>query len=266
MIKAAVIIVMVAFAASAVDFAVTGNGGYAAAMAGFSDDPFWYTNNTGGIPSSTILDQFDLSLQARQTGSYLFSSPFQVHAGSRLSVTANFLSNEGAATGDLGAVYLFDGTSIVATLYSARARGDGQSVVGGVSAGVSTGTAYFQGDQVTLGDATYMPYRDINNGGPASWCNPPDGDPPPGVTCGLGGSTGWVTSTYTPEPGTYELLALAWNTLDNSGPPTGLAVKSVVTAPMSEPSGTILLELVFVLALCFAFRHRTAFAERRISR
>ncbi len=197
---------------------LTGHGGISGPIRGFSASPCWFVDNTGGIPFSQLA-QYNLAepphIFGGNTGSFLLSSPFHLKQHETLHISLTFLTLEFPHY-DFGAAYLLSNNKVVATLYSAWGGPEGVSVLNSVpiTPGVTLNPAgaLFQGNQVILGGITYGPDRFQS------------GVPGPHVP---GGSLPWVTSSYTPGEGDYQLLFIAYNTVDNAGGATALAIGSI---------------------------------------
>jgi hypothetical protein len=120
----------------------------------------------------------------------------------------NFLTNDGREFSDWALVQLRDstGTVVLATLYTAQTKNDTSpaSVVPG-----SNTPALSPG--VTLTPSPLFDFQGIQDG-PL-----PDGTvygPQRFPTTANGGATGWVTSSYTPGPGTYRLFFVVSDVFD----------------------------------------------------
>jgi hypothetical protein len=171
----------------------------------------------GFIDTTGTTDTSFTGVAGAVSGSTLTSPAFTIGAGQTLRLDLDFLTNDGGdGFEDFAFVQLFSvGSSVpVAMLYTANTTDPGAQAVpavggpGPVSPGVTLtpGTAVFDG-QFTglLGGIPYGP--DSANGGP-------------------GGSTGWVTSSYTPGAGSYELLFVV-SDVGDSGVPSALAIDSI---------------------------------------
>ncbi|MBI4877869.1 MAG: hypothetical protein HY822_24830 [Acidobacteria bacterium] len=150
------------------------------------------------------------------SGSVLLSPTFVVGAGQTLRVDLNFLTNDGEEFQDFALVQLLSaGTGLpVATLYTANTGGAGAQAVpasggpGPVSAGaaLSPASAVFDGNFTGLVGG--IPY------GPTTWLGAP------------GGATGWVTSSFAPGSGTYQLRFVVSDVSD-VGVPSALAMDNL---------------------------------------
>ncbi len=207
---------------------VTGSGGVSGAVPGLSPTQgsqfAWIDNDPGGATFG--IDQ-----------SVLESPTFNITAGETISADVNFMSNDSPSFTDFTSVSLVSGNSVVATLFTAQAGcGNGTFIPDLLppSPGValSPSTADFQGNVVgPLDGITYGPTRGLN----AFCSNPP------------GGSMGWVTTSYSSAPGTYQLVFEVANARDNEVA-SALAIDNVrITTP--EP-GTLALLLIGLAGLC----------------
>jgi len=170
---------------------------------------FAYIDNRGGTGTGAY---------GGTAGTTLQSAPITLAAGSVLSLKYAFMTNDGGGFNDFAFIQLRDATSgaVVATLANANTSSAGAPSVpaqGGpapaVSAGVtlSPSQAYFNGLSTgPVGGDTY---------GPGSYSGGP------------GGSTGWITSTYTiPATGSYRLFFLV-SDVGDTGVDSGLAVDEI---------------------------------------
>jgi hypothetical protein len=184
--------------------------------------------------------------------SILESPSFSITSGQTVSADVNFMSDDFPRYEDYSTVWLVSGNSIVATLFSAQAgcgNGSFDPDLLPPSAGVTLtpANADFQGNLVgPLDGVTYGPQRR------------PLACPgfPPLVP---GGSMGWVTTSYSPAPGTYQLVFEVANAVDNEVP-SALAVDDVrITTP--EPR-TLALLLIGLAGLCILqARRRSRYAS-----
>jgi hypothetical protein len=197
---------------------LSGHGGVSPAVPGFSDHDFWFLDNTGGVPFST-LNQYGLTdcglAGGCTSGSFALSSPFSLNASQTLKVKLSFLSAD-APHYDAGMCYLLANGQVRALLFSASGVPDGVNVINvvPVSPGVTLtpSVASFQGNQVTLGGLGYGPQR-LNR---ATGLQIP------------GGSTQWVTTSCAPGAGEYQLLFVAYNTVDD-------VIQSALAIRSTEP-------------------------------
>lgn len=192
-----------------------GIGGLSTAVAGLAPSEgqqFGYIDSTGltelgvtGVPGAT-------------TGSVMLSSVFTFGAQRILSLDLNFLTNDGEDFPDFAVVQLLNAATgeKVATLYTANTTCDVCRAVpaiggpGDISPEVSLnpGSVFFDGKFTGLLGG--IPY------GPGKWLT------------GLGGATGWVTSSYTVGPGAYQLAFFVGNVSD-AGLESALAFDNIRT-------------------------------------
>lgn len=222
---------------------LTGTGGVSGAVTGLAPTQgqqfAWIDNNGpvnafayGGTDASTLL-----------------SPLFTVNGNESVDVDLNFLSDDGGHYNDFAIAQLLSSGSPVATLYTATDPFCSGTVVSAsgyppLTPGVtlSPGEASFQGQDIgPIGGV--ISFAGIAN--------------PLGV-CGTGvarGSTGWVTSSYTPPDGTYQLLFLVANSIDTAAY-SALAIDNVrITTP--EPQ-TLTLLLIGLAGLCVLQARRTS--------
>lgn len=206
----------------ALSYTVFGDGGISQPIAGFSNTPFLFLNATGNQTMSNM-EAYGVTVPSNTTlGSILVSSAFTLTAAQSISVTINFLSND-APIYDFGGAYLVSNGALVSTLYYVTPEPQVSASPGVIQ---TPDSITFQGDQITLGDVTY---------GPSRLCVVGDSGCDTGTT--IGGSTDWVTSSYAPGAGTYQLLFAAFNTGEPIAP-SGLAIQSVA---VPEPDGLLLI-------------------------
>jgi hypothetical protein len=178
--------------------------------------------------------------------SILESPSFNIASGETISADVNFMSTDSPNFVDSGMVLLVSGTSVVATLFAAQAGCANGTILPDLvspSPGVtlSPSTADFQGDVVgPLDGFTYGPTRFTGNCAIIS----------PTLSFPLqGGSMGWVTTSYSPAPGSYQLVFEVQNALDNTNP-SALAIDNVrITTPEPEAFALLIISLIGMLAL-----------------
>jgi hypothetical protein len=203
---------------------VSGHGGVSPAVGGFINHAFWFLDNTGGVPFSKLAPfgltdpTFNGVLTGGCTvGSFALSSAFVLSAGQALKVALSFLTDD-APHYDTGMCFLLANGQVRALMFSAYGGPAGTNVINvvPVSAGVTLtpAVAAFQGNQVTLGGLGYGPQR----------LDRATGQQIPG------GSTPWVTASYTPGAGDYQLLFIAYNTVDD-------VIQSALAIGPVEPVG-----------------------------
>ena len=247
-------------------YTVVGTGGTSSAIAGFSDDSFWWSDYRGTVSAASLVTDYGFNMTpgapgymqdslSYHFGSLLLSSPFSLEEGDALNVSMTLLTGHvqgSLGQADVGFAVLLQDSTLRAVL--SNTRGDGSSAIiswashptswdlVGPSAGVITSIASHESGltDVTLGDVTYGP------SGMAGECAYP---------CGID-----VTSIYTPGSGTYQLL---FGILNMSGEadatrPAALAVKSVsveepatlalssLSVPVPEPP-TVALTIIALL-------------------
>ena len=157
-------------------------------------------------------------------GTTLTSSTFSAVGGQQLSLDFNFLTTDGTTSfQDFMFIQLLDASNaVVATLANGNTTGATSQAVpalGGPAPGITAGVAlsgtiprFFDGIATgPLGGVTFGPSK---FGG------------------GNGGSTGWITSTFTiPTTGTYKLLFVVMD-FGNRNFPSALAIDNIaVTSP-----------------------------------
>jgi hypothetical protein len=213
-------------------YSVIGDGGFSQPVAGLSDVPFWWADNTGNVSAAYVQSTYGYSVvdahpsRNPDLGSLLVSSPFEVGAGQTLSFDVTWVSNEYQPPFDTAFALLLQGSSVVAVLYEAE-----------------TGSNPMLGDSVSLGGIQYGP------------CN--------GFGCTFPtGSTAPVTSSYSPGAGTFQLVFGVFDTIDphpvTDNPPrpvdfsaTAIALGSVrVPEPGFLPS--ILVDITGLACLLLA--------------
>lgn len=216
-----------------------GGGGVSGAVPGLSPTQgsqfAWIDTNPGG-------ETFGLS------ESVLESPTFNITSGETVSADVNFMSNDSPPFQDSTIVSLVSGNSVVATLFTAQAGcGNGTFIpdLFPPSPGVtlSPSTADFQGNVVgPLDGITYGPTRTQQSRCPGANLFPP------------GGSMGWITTSYSPAPGTYQLVFQVANNVDTAVP-SALAIDNVrITTP--EPRTLALLLIGFAGVLVLQRRRR----------
>jgi hypothetical protein len=196
-----------------------------------------YTRNNNASPVSTAFT----GVSNATVGSTLLSSPFNVPSGDSISLDLNYLTNDGQSAGgglfaDFAYVQLLNSANnnVVATLYNASAANntspqavpDNNALAGlpGISPGVSLSPSTGNMDGVNTGPVNGIVY------GPQS-----------SDVYGLyTGSTGWITSTYMPSAGSYQLFFVASN-YDDTSVPSALAVDNIrLNGPVNVPEpGTL---------------------------
>lgn len=220
-----------------IGWTLTDTGGVSTAITGLAPtegNQFAWID-TGAFPSPLAL-----------LPSILESPSFNIISGETISADVNFMSTDSPNFVDNSEVLLVSGNSVVSTLFAAQAGcGNGTPlpdlVTPSPSVTLSPSTADFQGDVVgPLDGFTYGPIRVAGNCGIIS----------PTLSFPLqGGSMGWVTTSYNPPPGTYQLVFEVQNALDNIDP-SALAIDNVrVTTPEPETLALLLIGLVGMLAL-----------------
>jgi hypothetical protein len=211
--------------------ALTGNGGVTPAVPGFINHAFWYLDNTGGVPFSKLAPYgltdptFNGVLTGGCTvGSLALSSSFALSTGQTLKVALSFLTAD-APHYDTGMCFLLANGQVQAIMFSGYGGSEGQNAINvvPVSAGVTLtpAIAYFQSNHVTLlGGGGYGPTRLDRSSGLQI----------------PGGSTPWVTASYAPGAGDYQLLFIAYNTVDDVIP-SALAIASAQPVGFACPGG-----------------------------
>lgn len=215
---------------------VTGSGGVSDAVPGLSPtqgSQFAWIDDDPGFAA------FGISQSA------LESPTFNITAGETISADVNFMAVDIPGFADFANVFLMSSNSVVATLFSAQA-GCGNGTLSpdmhppspGVT--LSPSTVDFQGNVVgPLDGSVYGPLR-----GPGDGCAQLGLPMHP-----LGGSMGWVMTSYTPSPGTYQLFFEVDNALDTIGP-SALAIDNVrITTPEPETFALLLISLIGMFAL-----------------
>ncbi len=208
------------------DFAYIDNGGSSN-----------YTRINNAAPVSTTFT----NVSGATVGSTLLSSPFNVPSGDSLSMDLNYLSSDGEpSSGGLFADFAYvqllnsSNNNVVATLYNASSANnsspqvvpDNNSLVGlpPITAGVSLspGTANMDGN--TTGAVNGIIYGPNSSDAYGEYI----------------GSSGWITSTYMPSAGSYQLFFVASNEAD-SGVPSALLVDNIrLNGPVNVPEpGTL---------------------------
>jgi|RhiMethySRZTD1v2_1073278.scaffolds.fasta_scaffold76711_2 hypothetical protein len=195
-------------------YTVIGTGGLSPALPGLSNSPFWWIDTTGGTPAGEVIARgftpFPAFVKVVDTlgagggGSLLLSSPFQVQAGHRLDLEFQLLKifysySNNDMTAPLGFALLLpsSGPPVVLGNITAEDKNyfNNSSFLGSVTVpetpfappttGVSVTTVSGAGLDVTLNGAHYAADPNV-----AGFCG-----------CYLR-----VTSSFTPQAGTYQLL------------------------------------------------------------
>lgn len=216
----------------------SGVGGVSEAVANLNPTQgsvFGWIDNTG------TTDMRFTGVPGAATGSTLTSPTFTLASGQQLSIDLNFLTNDGEEFSDFAyaALVRANTSTVIAKLYTANTTGSVAQAVpalggpGGISAGVALthSAAYFDGMFTGLLDN--IPY------GPTKYID------------GVGGATGWVTASYRPGAGSYQILfvvsnvgdpglesALAIDNLRSSG---GLIDGFEINAPVVPEPNTVLM-------------------------
>jgi hypothetical protein len=246
-----------------------GTQGAALNIASSVGDPYfaYIATNMSGSPQnggiSTGVPMGFTNVPGATFGSTLTSAPFTVAAGGALQVDFGFLTNDGDTFSDFAYAELRQaGTSnVVATLFNADTTGTDTSpssnaspafnpdvlALHGISAGVTVASALFDGVQTgNVGGIMY---------GPSKY---PDDPTTPGGAAGPGGFTGWVTASYTPGAGNYQLFFVTSNLLDDVYP-SALVIGDVRGASFSqvvpEPS-SLTMAVVGLLGVLWSYRRQ----------
>src|SRR4051812_15709616 len=213
-------------------YTVIGTGGFSQPITPISNQPFWWTDSTGGISGETLgpfgynpAPSFPLSTW---TGSLLRSNPFSLTDDDTLSIDVLQFKQHDRQVYNVGFGLLLEDSQLRAILFNRRSDG-GRQVGDAVSPpgylfpsptpGVEmTLTAagdplHFGNMPVTLGGITYGPV-----GAPEYYCG---SNAVPNNFCSTE-----IKSSYRPGLGIYELL-FGQFTIVPTYPPSGMAVKSV---------------------------------------
>jgi hypothetical protein len=181
---------------------------------GFIDVTGSTSTSSTGVPQATI-------------GSILTSAPFTLGANASLSLDLNFLTNDGTTTfSDFAYVELIQNGVRVATLYNANttttnaqavpAVGGPQTSGHAISSGVTLSPTNASFDGATTGPVGSVTYGPTKYGG------------------GPGGATGWVTTTYSPAAGTYQLRFVV-SDVGDTNVESGLAIDNVRVVNSNTP-------------------------------
>jgi hypothetical protein len=188
------------------------------------------------------------------TGSVLTSALFSVGAGEALALDLNFLTNDGGGYSDYAIVRLLDSSdNVVATLYTAQTVGSIDQAVPAVNFG---GLGLSEGVTLTPPSATF-------NGllsGPLDGVAYGPGRYQDGSEEGVGGGSGWVTSSYAPGAGTYKLQFIV-SDVDDELYDSALVIDNIRTSAVSanpEPGSLTLAAVGAISLLGYRLRRRRA--------
>jgi PEP-CTERM motif-containing protein len=238
--------------AEAITFAVTGHGGYSEPIAGFNETPFWWADNSGGVPSSAFAASGFLLLPELEAagfhdagiGSLLLSSPFTMQQDEVLTVSVRIVSalNTTFKPDNVGFAVLLEDGALRAVLAESNPQGNGYWSNEFFSPGPRSVPFPLPSSGVTTAQVT-SDHIALTLGGSIYGLQP---QPDTVASCRSHCVTD-VTSIHAPGAGTYQLLFGAYNLVDGIGlTPAAIAVTEV-TVP--EP-GTLVLLVIGAAVLC----------------
>ena len=189
---------------------------------------------TEGATFGFIDTRGSTAISGGTAGTTLLSPAFAVADGATLSVDLNFLTSDGDGFSDFAFAQLLDSSSsaVIATLSTANTTGPGAKAVpclgcptGAIGAGVTLTPSVGYFDGILTGPLGGDSYGAGKFGG------------------GPGGSTGWITTSFIPGAGSYQLLFGVTDVGDTSVD-SGLAIDNIQLTQNSvipEPSSLLLL-------------------------